>query len=178
MSEPAPSALAERLGSISALDAPAGAVGRFWRAVLSPGSPPKQLLSGAWLGHPLHPTLTDVPIGTWTSATLLDLAGGRDSDRAAEVLIAIGLAAALPTFWSGWSDWSDQERRNPAIRRIGLFHATANGTAAALYGASLLARRRGERRLGRRLGFAGAAALGAAGFLGGHLAYVKRAGVR
>jgi hypothetical protein len=27
----------------------------------------RDLLEGHWLGHVLHPVLSDVPIGTWTS---------------------------------------------------------------------------------------------------------------
>jgi hypothetical protein len=33
----------------------------------------RSLISGTWLGHPLHPFLVSVPIGCWTSASLLDL---------------------------------------------------------------------------------------------------------
>ena len=54
------------------------------------------MLRGEWLGHALHPTLTDVTLGTWTSATLLDLFGGRDSSAAAQRLIGTGLLAAGP----------------------------------------------------------------------------------
>jgi uncharacterized membrane protein len=162
--------LADRLAPA---DAVAGPIGRFWRALLPAGGTPKALLSGATIGHALHPILTDVPIGTWTSATLLDLLGGRDAESGAELLIGVGLAAALPTFWSGWSDWSDVEERNPEVRRIGIVHAVSNGTAAALYLASLRARRDGAVGRGKLLGLAGAAAMSAGGFLGGHIAHAK-----
>jgi hypothetical protein len=33
----------------------------------------KSLLHGTWLGHPLHPALTDVPIGAWLLAVILDI---------------------------------------------------------------------------------------------------------
>src|SRR5438046_301711 len=33
----------------------------------------KSLLSGTTLGHPLHPVLTDIPIGAWTIAAILDI---------------------------------------------------------------------------------------------------------
>src|SRR5262245_66303584 len=33
----------------------------------------RDFLHGTWLGHPLHPVLTDVPLGAWTVATVLDL---------------------------------------------------------------------------------------------------------
>jgi nitrite reductase/ring-hydroxylating ferredoxin subunit/uncharacterized membrane protein len=136
--------------------------------------PPKDALSGAWLGHPVHPLLTDLPIGAWTSAVFLDLAGGRRAQPAADALVAAGIAAALPTALSGVSDWSDLNRRE---QRVGLVHAAANDVAVLLWAASLAARRRGKRTGGVALGLLGAAALAVGGYLGGHLAYRRAAGV-
>ncbi|MDQ4023993.1 MAG: hypothetical protein M3217_00660 [Actinomycetota bacterium] len=73
-------ALAERVGAIDGLDDPAEAVARKVRRLLDPG-PVKDAISGAWLGHALHPLLTDIPIGTWSSAAILDLVGGRGRGR-------------------------------------------------------------------------------------------------
>ena len=44
------------------------------------------VVSGTVLGHPLHPILTDLPIGFWTSAMALDVAGGMRSRRGAKRL--------------------------------------------------------------------------------------------
>src|SRR3954469_1916454 len=63
------------------------------------------LLHGVWLGHPLHPVLTDIPIGAWSSAAILDLVPG--TGPASSTLIAAGCAAAVPTAVTGWTDWSD-----------------------------------------------------------------------
>ena len=176
MARPRAHALSEQIGSIAALDAPAAAIAKQIRNLLKPG-PVKDALSGTWLGHALHPLLTDVPIGTWTSATLLDLLGGPDSRPAARRLIGVGLLSALPTALSGWSDWADSEPADDAVRRIGIVHALTNGSAAVLYGASLLARRRGAHTTGVLLGLAGAGAVGAGGWLGGDLAYARGVGV-
>ena len=176
MPRPRAHALSERIGSLAALDGPAGAVADQVRDLLGRG-PVKNALSGSWLGHALHPLLTDVPIGTWTSATLLDLLGGRDSRQAAERLIAAGIAAAVPTALSGMSDWADSEPADDEVRRIGAVHAVANVTALALYGASLVARRRGGHTTGVLLGLAGAGAVGAGGWLGGDLAFARGSGV-
>jgi nitrite reductase/ring-hydroxylating ferredoxin subunit/uncharacterized membrane protein len=173
---PAAHVLAERVASLQILDDPAKSIARQVRRLLAPGTV-KDLLSGTWIGHPLHPLLTDVPIGTWTSATLLDIVGGRDSERAAELLIAIGVAAAAPTAVTGWSDWADSEPDSDDVRRIGIVHAVSNVTALGLYAASLAARRRGRRATGVALGLAGAGALGAGGWLGGELAYMSGIGV-
>ncbi len=133
----------------------------------------KDALSGTWLGHPLHPMLTDIPIGSWTSAFVLDLVGGERGHQAADMLIGIGILSALPTAAAGLSDWADTYGEE---LRIGTVHALANVTALSLYSLSWLARRRGSRGLGVTLGFLGATAATAGGYLGGHLVYRKGVG--
>jgi uncharacterized membrane protein len=172
-----PNALVERVESAEALDAPATVVARTVRELL-PAGPAKDALSGRWLGHALHPLLTDVPIGVWTSSVLLDWAGGDESEAAADRLLVAGLLAAGATFASGWSDWADEEPRSAAVRRVGLLHAASNATATALMLRSYAARRRGERGRGRMLSLAGSAVLGVGGWLGGHLSYSLGSGVR
>ena len=56
----------------------------------------RQVLQGAWLGHALHPLLVEVPMGTWMSATLLDLAGDDASRDGARLLTGVGVLAAVP----------------------------------------------------------------------------------
>ncbi len=129
---------------------------------------PKDLLSGTWLGHPLHPLLTDIPIGAWASALVLDLFGGDSGERAADQLVGLGAVAALPTAVSGLSDWSDMLG---AERRIGFVHALGNATAVALYGLSYVSRRQGRRGRGLALSLLGASAVTLGGYLGGHLTY-------
>ena len=159
----------EGLGRIEALDAVARPASKAVARVVG-ARPVKDVLSGTWLGHPAHPLLTDIPIGAWTSALVLDVLGGRRSRPAADGLIGVGVLAALPTAATGLSDWSDYLGSE---RRLGLLHATANTTALALYTASYLARRRGARARGFALGLAGAAALTVGGYLGGHLSYAR-----
>lgn len=135
--------------------------------------PVRNLLSGIPTGHPLHPVLTDFPIGAWSMASVLDAVGGEQSERAADLLVAAGLAAAVPTAAAGFNDWSDTQG---ASSRLGVAHAALNVTAVGLYCGSLLARRAGARAAGRGLGFAGLGVLFTSGYLGGHLAFSK--GVR
>ena len=144
------------------------------RRIIRPG-PVKDALSGSWLGHALHPLLTDVTIGTFTSAVMLDWLGGEKSQPAAERLIAIGLASAVPTVSSGYSDWADTEVTDESVRRIGIVHAATNATAASLFAASWAARRSGGS--GRLLALAGGGAMAAAGYLGGHLTLGEGVGV-
>jgi uncharacterized membrane protein len=168
--------LVDGLEEVEALDGPGGFAADTIRGAIPPGTV-KRALDGSWIGHALHPLLTDVVIGSFTSATLLDLLGGRRSDEAAERLIAIGIAAYGPTALTGANDWADSEPGNDAVRRVGIVHAATNSVALSLYGASLLARRRGRRGRGTLLGLAGAMALGAASYLGGHLTLTKGVGV-
>jgi nitrite reductase/ring-hydroxylating ferredoxin subunit/uncharacterized membrane protein len=144
------------------------------RSVVPQESRLKDLLSGTWLGHPLHPPLTDLVIGGWTSALLLDLLGGEGAEDAADRLVAVGIVAAAPAALSGLSDWAEL---SGASRRVGSVHAIANSTALALQALSLLARRRGDRARGLTLSLAGVAVATAAAWLGGHLSFVKGVGV-
>ena len=166
----------ERIESVEAIDRPAKALSWKLSEVLGPG-PVKDVISGTQLGHALHPMLTDVVIGSFISATALDVIGGDDSGKASERLIALGIAAYPPTALTGASDWADGSVGNASLRRVGIAHAVSNSAALGLYAASLAARRKGEHRKGAMLGFLGAGALGFAGYLGGHLTYAQGVGV-
>src|SRR5215210_9215241 len=143
-SSPAAHQFFDRVGTLDAVDQPARAIGKAVRGAV-PAGRVKDGLSGAWLGHALHPLLTDLPIGTWTSAVLLDWLGGKQAGGAADRLIGMGLATAVPTVLTGLNDWADTEVASDSVRRIGIIHAIANVTAASLFGASLAARRGGSR---------------------------------
>lgn len=130
----------------------------------------RNLLSGTNVGHPLHPMLTDVPIGAWTMSALLDTVGGRTAERAADLLVATGVLAAVPTAASGLNDWSDTYGSDT---RVGLVHAALNTTSLTLYAASLTSRARGRRGAGKVLGLSGLGVLLAGSYLGGHLSFVK-----
>jgi nitrite reductase/ring-hydroxylating ferredoxin subunit/uncharacterized membrane protein len=168
--------LAERIGELQALDGPAEAVAKAVRRAL-PAGPVKDVLSGTPLGHPLHPVLTDLPIGTWTSALLLDVLGGRAGRRGADRLVAIGLVSATPTAVTGLTEWADTTVVDPTVRRVGAVHAMANVGALALFGASLAARRAQRRGSGVLLALAGAGAMTAGGHLGGHMTYAQGVGI-
>ncbi len=135
----------------------------------------KNLLSGVPLGHPAHPPMTDVPIGAFTSAALLDVLPGRVwARRGADTLIATGIVATLPTVATGLNDWADT---SGASQRLGLVHAWANGAATVLYTVSLGCRATGRRSSGVATGMLGWVALTVGGTLGGHLAYRRGLGV-
>jgi nitrite reductase/ring-hydroxylating ferredoxin subunit/uncharacterized membrane protein len=171
-----PRPLADALERAGLLDAPAKILAKQVRKLVG-GEPLKDAVSGSWLGHPVHPPLTDLVIGSFVSASVLDLLAPRTGARAARRLIAVGIVAALPTALTGISDWADTELADEGVRRVGLVHAGANVSALLLYSASLSARWRGARLRGALLALTGAGVLGAGGYLGGHMAYVRGVGV-
>jgi uncharacterized membrane protein len=170
---PIPYALTERLERARQLDAVSGVLSRVVSRAL-PAGPVREVAEGRFLGHALHPLLTDVPIGAWTSSLVLDLVGGSASEPAADLLIAVGVAAALPTAVTGWADWSGASVEQ---RRVGIVHAASNVLALSLFAVSLRHRMRRERARGKLLSLAASGALGVGGYLGGHLAYARGVGV-
>ena len=132
----------------------------------------KDFLHGTWLGHPLHPVLVQVPVGSFVSAAVLDLIpGGRKS---ATTLIVLGTASAVPAMAAGLADWSEMTKDR---RRVGLVHAASVTVALGFYVGSLAARFTGRPMRGKALAFAGLSLAGAGAYLGGHVAYAMGGGM-
>jgi nitrite reductase/ring-hydroxylating ferredoxin subunit/uncharacterized membrane protein len=166
-------ALVAQLEQIHALDQVATSIEPLVKR-LTRDDAVKRVLSGAPLGHRAHPMLTDVPIGCWTAATLVDVLAWRSGRAAAQRLAAIGVLAALPTTLTGLSDWDDTYGNT---RRVGVAHMSANVAGTVLQIASWRSRRRGHHTRGAVLGAMGLGAVAVGGYLGGHLVFVARAGV-
>jgi len=136
------------------------------------------MLHGTWLGHPLHPVLTDVTIGAWGMAALFDvlsmLGGGRASERAADTMLDIGTASAAATAITGLADYSTIP--NNAIRE-GAAHGLLNITGFILNLISSGARKSGMRGLGVLLSSISFGILMISAWLGGELVYRKRVGI-
>jgi nitrite reductase/ring-hydroxylating ferredoxin subunit/uncharacterized membrane protein len=177
-----PQGLMPWLGSQRWLDTTADALQPAVRSAFDALGPArrtvKNFLHGTWLGHPLHPVLTDIPLGAWTATLLLDAVGDRSDQpgvaRAADVSLALGLAGAVGAAVTGLTDWSDTDARP---RRIGVAHAALNGFATLLFAGSLVYRTRADRGVGRGLAVAGYLAAVAAAYLGGELAYHEQIGM-
>jgi nitrite reductase/ring-hydroxylating ferredoxin subunit/uncharacterized membrane protein len=158
-----------RLERAEALDRPAAAIRGVVQRLLG-NRTLKDALHGVWLGHPLHPALAQVALGSLVSASMIDAVGG--ARRESSGLIAVGLASTVPTVAAGWADWSDSHEDQ---QRVGLVHAAVNVTAIACFTAALL-RRRGDRGSGRLLSLLGGTLSVAGAALGGHLAYRQASG--
>jgi nitrite reductase/ring-hydroxylating ferredoxin subunit len=162
--------LLDRIERVEVLDRPAGVVQRLVTTVVRGRA--RDALGGVWLGHPVHPAIVMLPLGSWLGGTVLEAL--RVKGRGSTVLIGLGSAGALSAVVTGLNDWTSLSRQQ---RRTGLVHAATNSVALGLYVASMVARRRGNSISARRLSFAGLAAVSAGAYLGGHLAYRQAANV-
>lgn len=155
-----------------------GAVTRFYGMLGEPGAKLADLLHGTWLGHPLHPVLTDSAVGSYTVGMVLDaaeMATGKERFGAgADGAILLGAASSAAAAVAGITDW---QHTVGSPRKVGLTHAMLNTAALGLYAASLLARKGGSRGTGRSLAAAGYAILTVSAWLGGHLVYTYKIGV-
>lgn len=136
------------------------------------GTTVRNVLDGVWFGSPLHPALTDVPVGSWTAALVfdgLDIATGRTAMRnAADAAVAVGVAGGFAAAAVGLSDW---RYLSGGSRRMGMAHALLNSGGLALNTTSLLLRAAGRRNAGRLAFLAGYSLNGMGAHLGGELSY-------
>ena len=137
----------------------------------------KDGLNGRWLGHPLHPVLTDVPIGAWMMSQVFDALGAARKthayDDAARVCVTTGLIGAVGAAITGLADWSDTGRDS---RRIGLIHGLINVTATSLFLTSALLRKRRKTSGAVAASSTGFAVAMAGAYLGGVLVYSRQIG--
>lgn len=157
------------------------AVGGAFEAAGPAGQQAKNFLHGVWLGHPLHAMVTDVPVGAWTAAVVMDAMDDINHSKAlragADAAVAVGLVGAVASAASGLADWQPLNEYDAKPRRVGLTHALLNVTGATLFGASLVMRKKDQRGAGRGLAMLGYLCTMAAGYLGGKLVYREQLGV-
>lgn len=138
----------------------------------------RDFLHGTWLGHPLHPVITDVPIGAWTAAAVLDTYELVTDDKTfalgADIAVGVGFLGAITAAVAGLNDWNATSGKP---KRVGAMHALVNLTATTCYAVSWYQRRNGCRRAGLTSALTGYAISAAGAWLGGHLVYHERIGV-
>ncbi|MCC7107498.1 MAG: Rieske 2Fe-2S domain-containing protein [Chloroflexi bacterium] len=131
----------------------------------------KDFLHGTWLGHPLHPALTDLPLGAGWTGTVMDLMGAQ---RAADIAMLLGVVTALPTAAAGAADWKET---SGSQRRVGIVHAMLNTVGLGCYVCSVLARRAERRALGVGLSTMGLGIVFVSAYLGSDLVFRQGTGV-
>lgn len=160
-------------------DALQKAIGWSYDRLGVPGRGLATFLHGTWLGHPLHPLITDVPVGAWTVGVLVDIIylvnRGHGFAISADIIIAAGLVAALGAAVTGFTDWRWTVDRE---RRTGLAHGLLNSAAILLYAASLGLRLSGGSRISAIvISWVGYVVLSVAAYLGGELTFNMGTGV-
>lgn len=150
----------------------------FFKGLGPVGSRIADFLHGTWLGHPVHPVLTDIPIGAWTVAVALDAmeasSGSRGVGKAADAAVVVGVAGAVGSAASGITDWMHLQGES---RRTGFTHALLNTVALSFFIGSMAARAGRNRGLGRLLALTGYTISGASAYLGGDLVFRQKIGV-
>ncbi len=165
----------DRIAESPSLDKPAGALRDAVSTTLR-SRRLKDALHGVWLGHPLHPAAVQAPIGAFVCAGVVDALPDRGPGerRVAEVLIKLGLLAAVPAAVAGAADYAQGHEEQ---QRTGLVHAFANTAALTSYLGSLCWRAAGRERAGLVAGWTGLGLTVAGSFLGGHLSFRQSTGV-
>jgi nitrite reductase/ring-hydroxylating ferredoxin subunit len=137
----------------------------------------RNFLHGVWLGHPFHPVVTDIVVGSYSTLAVLDVAeaaGAKQIAPASDLALVTGLSSGMVAVAAGFADWHVLGGK---AKKIGFVHMLFNLTGTVLYIASLIARKGGKRGLGRALAFAGYGTLFGGAYLGGHLVFAKNVGV-
>ena len=117
------------------------AIGAFYDVLGAPGRVIKDALHGTTiLGHPLHPAVTDVPVGAWTVGLLADwlfVATGRVPPVAGDLALAVGLAVAVVAAISGYTDFHETAGHE---RRVAVVHGLTMTLVVLLEAVSLVVR--------------------------------------
>lgn len=144
---------------------------------------PSNALAGPY-GHPFHPIVVTIPIGTWIASVVFDIIGFFVDDPepfvvGSTVLIIIGLVGAVVAAVLGLLDLS-KLAPGTAARRTALTHMALNLGVMVIFAIGLIIRLASDddevNVWAFILSLVAIAALGISGWLGGKLSY--RYGVR
>src|SRR5206468_1969189 len=172
--EPIVLPVVDTLGKTKSLDKIAKPLKKYAEKAIPQGFV-KDFLNGTWLGHPLHPVLTDIPVGAWVITAIFDIiwlispVSWAWAARGAEVTVIIGILGALGAAATGFADWSDTYGSE---RSVGLNHAIFNSSALLLYIISLVLRltqSSGDSIAAAIVGFIGLGVMTYAAYLGGEM---------
>jgi nitrite reductase/ring-hydroxylating ferredoxin subunit/uncharacterized membrane protein len=141
--------------------------------------PLQDFLQGVWLGHPLHPVMTNLSLGAWSAAVAFDAtdiftARSRQFAPAAELCIGLGVLGGIGAALAGLADW---QHTHEDARRLGMVHGVLNTAVLILFSASWLDRRRGRNTRAWALSSIGYALAVSASYLGGELVFRHRVGI-
>jgi nitrite reductase/ring-hydroxylating ferredoxin subunit/uncharacterized membrane protein len=145
----------------------------FYRMLGSPGKLLQDFLNGSWLGHSLHPVLTDVVIGAATVAVLLDVLRVFFSVAGLEAATAwaLGLSAlsGVGAILTGLTDFKDTAKGDE--RNIAGLHGVINIVAILVFALSLLQRAGGSDDAAFWTLLIGYLVISTGSYVGGHVVF-------
>ncbi len=154
-------------------DGTAGVVTAIYRALGRPGRLLQDLLNGSFLGHALHPVLTDVTIGGFTMVVALDLVAlifhVRDLETATRIVLGLTLLATLGTILTGLTDYKDTASGDE--RNVATLHGWTNIAATVVYAVAFFLRLAGAVAIGQVLGLLAYLVVSGGAYIGGHLVF-------
>lgn len=150
-------------------------IGATYKGLGAPGRLLQNLMFGtAVLGHPLHPAVTDIPIGAWSVGVVLDylaVSGHFVSAAAGTVALLVGTVVALLAVLTGYTDFHDTFGHE---RRLALTHGLTMTTVFMVEVVSLVLRLvggPGPQPVAIGLATAALALAFLGGYLGGHVVF-------
>lgn len=150
-------------------------VGGAYKMLGPAARPTRNLMQGTWpLRHPLHPALTDIPIGAWTVGVVADYAAHFTHaipEAAGDIALIVGLLGALGALVTGLTDYLDTFALE---RRFATAHGLTMTVVIVIDSVSLLLRwfaGHGAHPVAVALSTIGWVVLLVGAWLGGHLVF-------
>jgi nitrite reductase/ring-hydroxylating ferredoxin subunit/uncharacterized membrane protein len=145
----------------------------FYRLLGSPGKLLQDFLNGSWLGHALHPVLTDVVIGGATMAIFLDILrvffSVTDLETATAWTLGLTTLSGVGAILTGLTDFKDTGEGDE--RNIAGLHGVINIVAIVIFTVSLLQRGGGSHDAAFWTLLIGYLVISLGSYIGGHVVY-------
>jgi Ferredoxin subunits of nitrite reductase and ring-hydroxylating dioxygenases len=150
----------------------AGVVDSIYRGLGKPGKALQNLLNGSWLGHSLHPVLTDVVVGGFTMLIVLDLVSlifGANFRDASLIILGLSILAGLGAILSGLTDYKDTATGDE--RNVATLHGWTNIISIVVYSVAFFVRLGDGVVTGQILSIIGYLIISFGAFIGGHVVF-------
>lgn len=150
----------------------ASVVNGIYRGLGRPGRTLQDFLNGSWLGHSLHPVLTDVVVGGFTMLIVLDLISlivGANFRDASLIILGLSILAGLGAILSGLTDYKDTATGDE--RDVATLHGYTNIIAIVVYVVAFFVRLGGGVMTGQILSIIGYLIISFGAFVGGHVVF-------
>jgi len=151
----------------------AAATDAVYRALGSPGRLLQDFLNGSWLGHSVHPVLTDVVVGGTTMVIFLDILrvffNVDGLEDATTWTLGLSVLAGVATIVTGLTDFKDTGTGNE--RNLAGLHGVINIVAVVMFFISLLQRFGGAHEAAFWVALVAYLVISVGAYIGGHVVF-------